>query len=80
VALATGQIERAARLGGAAEALRQAIGIAPAGGDEVTADLAGLRDGSHTASWAAGRSLPREEIIAEAFALCLAQHSPRTTA
>jgi tetratricopeptide (TPR) repeat protein len=70
VALAWGQPERAARLGGAAERLRQTAGEARTGSDGAmgAVDLMELRAGSR-AAWEAGRALTRREVIDEATAL-----------
>jgi non-specific serine/threonine protein kinase len=69
VAAVRGQPERAARLGGAAEALREALG-APlwpeqrAGHDQaMRAMRAALGEEAFAAGWAAGRVLPLEEAI-----------------
>ncbi len=65
--------ERAARMWGAAEALREAAGVAMWAADQVEYErqLAMLRAGmdAHTlsAAWAAGRALPSEQAIAEAL-------------
>jgi hypothetical protein len=73
VAAADEQSPRAARLGGAAEALREALG-APlpaslcAGHDRaVQAMRTALGEEACAAAWAAGRALPLEQAIAEAL-------------
>jgi hypothetical protein len=74
VACLQGSSQRAARLYGAAAALRDAIG-APRPPEErldYEHDVAALRtalgDDAFTAAWAAGRALPLEQAIAEALA------------
>ena len=73
LANAQGKPERAARLFGAAEALREAAG-APMPpierGDyerEVTDVLDALGEDTFTAAWAAGRAMPLEQAIAYAL-------------
>jgi non-specific serine/threonine protein kinase len=74
VARTEGQAERAARLYGAAEALRadvqEPVPLRIRAGHEV--DLALLRsmlsEGEHALAWASGRALPIEDAIAEALA------------
>jgi non-specific serine/threonine protein kinase len=72
---AAGQAAPAARLFGAAAALRDDIGMpqSPTERSYFAPILAALRDDlgveSFAAAWAAGQSLPREEAIAEALAL-----------
>ncbi|MDQ3694071.1 MAG: helix-turn-helix domain-containing protein [Chloroflexota bacterium] len=71
VALAHGQPDRAARLGGAGEVLRDTVGIPRSASDwwhPGPLDLAGLRSG-WPAAWAAGRGLPLDVVLAEAAAL-----------
>ena len=66
--------ERAARLWGAAEGLRQTIGCRPAPATRATyeramlAARAQLDDTTFAAAWAAGRALPLEQAITEALA------------
>ncbi len=71
VLVAWGQVDRAALLAGAGEALQGMIGIAPAaaGGTAPAVDLGGLRAGPHAAAWTEGQSLTRDQVIAEAIAL-----------
>lgn len=71
-----GQAERAARLFGAAQALRAAIGSplplnyrAEFYDPAVAALRAALDETAHATAWAAGRALPFETAIAEAFAV-----------
>ena len=76
LAAARGQPERAARLFGAAETLREAVGVpvVPSGAQMVGTDYATtvatvraqLGEGSFAAAWAAGRALPLEQVVAEA--------------
>ncbi len=76
LAAARGQFERAASLYGAAEALREAIGVplVPSSAHMVGTDYEStvatvrsqLGEGSFAAAWAAGRVLPLEQVIAEA--------------
>jgi hypothetical protein len=73
VAAALGQQERAARLCGAAEALREMLG-APLPPDEraghdqaVHAMRAALGEETFAATWAAGQALPLEQAIALAL-------------
>ena len=74
VAAAARQYVRAARLYGAAEAAREAIG-APvprhhARSDQAVARVrAGLGEPAFAAAWAAGRALPLAEAVAEALAV-----------
>jgi hypothetical protein len=74
VTAASDQAELAARLGGAAEALREVIG-APVPPDEradheqaMQAMRQALGEAGFAAAWAAGRMLPLETAIAEALA------------
>ncbi len=69
VALARGESERAARLAGAADALRETVGIVARGGDGAAIDLTVLRDEAFSSAWAAGRRLSREEVVAEVVAI-----------
>jgi hypothetical protein len=71
VALTWGQVDRAARLGGAAEALGEAAGVVRITADWTTGtvDLSELRSGPRTAAWAEGRALPLEGALAEVNAL-----------
>jgi hypothetical protein len=68
-----GDVERAARLWGAAEALREAIGaplppnLTPYHDGLVAAIRAGADEEAWAAAWAAGRALPLEEAIAAAL-------------
>jgi non-specific serine/threonine protein kinase len=78
VALAGGQPDRAARLGGAAEALRERVGVTQVASRGLV-DLTGLRAGPHAEGWAAGRILSREQVLAEAAALLNATDEPGTT-
>jgi predicted ATPase len=72
VAGAQGQPERAARLFGATEALRAALGVPVRPVDcrlydrDVSAVRASLGDATFAAAWAAGRALSLEHAIAEA--------------
>ncbi|HKC75859.1 MAG TPA: tetratricopeptide repeat protein, partial [Chloroflexota bacterium] len=72
VAGAQGQPERAARLFGATDALRAALGVPVRPVDrrlydrDVTAVHATLGDETFAAAWAAGRALPLEQALAEA--------------
>jgi len=65
--------ERAARLWGAAERLRQAIGCRPAPAARATYERAlamaraQLDEAVFAAAWAAGRAMPLEQAIAEAL-------------
>lgn len=70
-----GQPERAVRLLGAAEALREAAG-APHGPNErphyerqVAATRDALTEAAFTAAWAAGRAMSLEQAVAEALAM-----------
>ena len=70
-----GQPERAARLFGAADVLRESVGV-PLPANEradheryVDAVRAALGDESFAAAWDAGRALRLDEAIAEALAL-----------
>jgi non-specific serine/threonine protein kinase len=73
VAVAAGQPERAARLSGAAEALREALvvplrPVQQAGHDQaVQAMRATLGEEAFAAAWAVGRALPLEAAIAMAL-------------
>jgi predicted ATPase/Tfp pilus assembly protein PilF len=72
VALANEDGTRAARLWGAAEALREAAGAAMWAADRVEYERqraaldAGMDERARVAAWAAGRALPAEQAIAEA--------------
>jgi tetratricopeptide (TPR) repeat protein len=72
---AAGRAELAARLLGAAEALRERAGTPLKGIDqaEYAGDLAaarrGLSEAAFAAAWAAGRALPLEDALAEAEAV-----------
>jgi non-specific serine/threonine protein kinase len=75
VAAARGQADRAARLGGVAEALRGVLG-APLPPDErasheraVNAVRTVLGEEGTTVAWAAGRALTLDEAIAQALAV-----------
>jgi len=74
VAGARGQGVRAAVLFGAAEALREAIAVPltsinrPTYGRHVAAARAGTDRAQFAAAWAAGRTLPPEQAVAEALA------------
>jgi tetratricopeptide (TPR) repeat protein len=74
VALANEDGTRAARLWGAAEALREAAGVAMWAADRVEYERrraaldAGMDEYARAAAWAAGRALPAEQAIAEALA------------
>jgi predicted ATPase/class 3 adenylate cyclase len=67
------QAERAARLFGAADALREAIGAPLAPGERADYDRhlaaarAALGEGAFAAAWAEGRALPMEQAIALAL-------------
>jgi tetratricopeptide (TPR) repeat protein len=69
-----GQPERAARLWGAAERLRQSIGCRPAPASRATYERAmsiahaALGDDVYAAAWAAGRALSLDAAVAEALA------------
>jgi hypothetical protein len=73
VVSAQGQPERAARLFGAAAATRRLIGapLAPTERSRYERLLAAVRaqldEGTFAAAWAAGRTLPLEQAIAEAL-------------
>jgi tetratricopeptide (TPR) repeat protein len=70
VAAACGQLQRAARLGGAAEALREVLGVPLAREWRVSheravqAMQAALGTEAFAAAWAGGRALPLEEAVA----------------
>ena len=72
-AAAQGQAERAARLFGAAEALRDTVGMPlpvsdrAAYGKSVALIRAVLEDAVFTAAWAEGRAVPLEKLIDEAL-------------
>ncbi len=80
VALARGNHEEAARLFGASEALREAVGLALGRfdrlefvlgqEDRIASARAALGDAAFDRAWAMGRSLTREQALAEADALC----------
>jgi hypothetical protein len=71
--VAQGQPEWAARLGGAAEALRKTLSVPlslerRAGHDQAVAAMrAALDEEAFAAAWAAGRSMPLEAAIAYAL-------------
>ena len=73
LAVAEGQPARAARLGGAAEALREALGAAlhpvlhPGHDQAVQAMRAALGEEAFAAAWAEGQALPLEEAVALAL-------------
>jgi hypothetical protein len=73
VASACGQAHRAAQLGGAADALREVLGVSLKPGERashvqvVRAVRASLGENAFAAAWAAGRALPLEEAIALAL-------------
>jgi hypothetical protein len=71
VSAAFGQLDRAARLGGAAEALRGALGVPPPpeqGHDwAVQAMRVALGEEAFAVAWAAGRAMPTEEAVALAL-------------
>src|SRR5262249_26046334 len=75
VASARGEPERAARLLGAAAALREVIGVTPPPAERaehergLAAVRAGPRPAAVAAAWAAGRALPIEQAVAEAVAI-----------
>jgi len=77
LAIAWGQPERAARLFGAAAALREASGLPvdpahrAAHGRDVAAARAALGEGAFTAGWATGAALPLPVAIAEATAIAV---------
>ncbi len=74
VAAARGQAERAARLYGAAAALREHLGATvvpwehPARERDLAAARAALEPAAFEAAWAAGAALPLEAAVAEALA------------
>jgi tetratricopeptide (TPR) repeat protein len=74
LAEAHGQAQWAGRLGGAAEALREALGTPLPSGDGALHDRVvhalrqELGEEGFSASWAAGRALPLEAALAEALA------------
>jgi hypothetical protein len=71
--VAQGQATRAARLGGVAEALREALGVAlhpvlHGGHDQAVAAMrAALGEAGFAAAWVEGRALPLDEAIALAL-------------
>lgn len=71
VALSVGQPGRAARLGGAAEVLREIVGVRQTVGDGIGGeiDLSELRSGPYASAWAEGRAISREQLAVEAVAL-----------
>ncbi len=71
VALAGSQPDRAARLGGAAEALRETAGLVGGAVDWTAGliDLSELRTGLQAAAWAEGRVLPLKAVLDETNAL-----------
>jgi non-specific serine/threonine protein kinase len=71
IAALTGHFERAARLYGAAEALRESVGVPAARRHSlseraVARARAGLGEPVFAAAWAAGRALPLPDAVAEA--------------
>jgi hypothetical protein len=70
VAVTQRQLERAARLLGAAETLRQATGAPLSPGErvrydrDVSAVRAGLGEAACAAAWAMGKALPLEQVLA----------------
>ena len=82
LAAARGEAERAARLFGAAAALAEAIGFAPAwperGAHEraIASARAALGDDAFDAAFNAGRRLPREHVLAEVEAVLDAAAAP----
>ena len=84
VAAARGQAERAARLFGAAAALREQLGAAvvpwehPARERDLAAARAALEPAAFEAAWAAGAALPLEAAVAEALADDASARRPRT--
>jgi predicted ATPase/DNA-binding CsgD family transcriptional regulator len=88
IATLGGQLERAARLYGSDEATSEAIGTIPYGSELYRAryesDIAQLRERLGTeafeAAWAAGRSLPRADVVAEAMAVTAPDAHPRPIA
>jgi hypothetical protein len=72
---AGGQAQRAARLGGAAQALREALGMPlrlyqRAVHEQAVAGMrAALGEEGFAAAWAEGRALPPDEAIAAALAV-----------
>ena len=74
VAALTGQLERSARLGGAAEVLHEAVGASGTrhrGQDRhaIAAIRSELGDSAFEAAWAAGRALSLTEAVSEAIKL-----------
>jgi len=73
VAALGGQLERAARLWGAAEAQREAIGARPAPAARLTYERAlataraQLGEAAFSAAWAAGQAMPLEQAMTEAL-------------
>jgi non-specific serine/threonine protein kinase len=69
LAAAEGHAARAARLGGAAKALEEALGAAlhpvlrPSHDQAVQTMQAALGEAAFAATWAEGRSLPLDEVI-----------------
>ena len=69
VAVAQQQLERAARLLGAAETLREATGAPLSPGERVRYDRdmsavrAGLGEAAFAAAWATGKAMPLEQVI-----------------
>jgi predicted ATPase/class 3 adenylate cyclase len=80
LALAQGEHEEAARLYGCSEALREAVGLALdrfdrlefvlGQEDRIARTRTALGDAAFDRAWAMGRSLTREQALAEADALC----------
>ncbi len=73
IAAATGEPERATRLVAAADGLCESLGVPPASTDDayesdVVAVRARLGEKQFAAVWAAGKSAPWEQIVAEASA------------
>ncbi|MGH2616151.1 MAG: ATP-binding protein, partial [Thermomicrobiales bacterium] len=86
IAAATQQPERAARLAGAEDALREAIGTALSPlpeGERYKRDLDALRNvlgaEAFTVAWREGRALPLEDALDEAAALVRGDPMPQST-
>jgi hypothetical protein len=73
VAAARGQSERAARLWGAAEALRDSMrpdtptDLQPLEECDLAAARCALGEAAFAAAWAKGRALPLEQVVADAL-------------
>ena len=80
VAAATGRFARAARLFGAAEALREEVGAAPRhrhrSGSAVAQTKSALGEAAFAAAWEAGRALPLADVVDEAIATDAARPVP----